>query len=341
MYLTGGVLSSFQVALYDGTFKHINEIQPNDTLLGEDGSCVTVQAIEQKEEQVYEIQPKQFDSFHMSMHGALMISSRHVLDRGRKHSCKLDDILAQSFSCNKNIKMYRNLYTFSHQELPLDPYILGFWLGHGSNTHLYAWYNETHSSTILDKFKECLHYIHQEYQLPITTDSYGILCPSQLKTYVETMKVKHIPHVYKFSSVEQRRQLFAGMMDVFGHAKCYTFDVTNVNECLIDDICFLASTLGLRYSKASLQNRKTPKKRLQMNSYRCLISRKLEDIPCKLKRCQFPPRTNIRDLNVFGFNIEPTNIVTNVYWLHVTKPVGCLSNMLCPIGYIENKQKNE
>ena len=55
---------------------------------------------------------------------------------------------------------------------------------------------------------------------------------------------KHIPHIYKCNSREIRLQLLAGILDSDGSNIQNSYDIIQKNETLLDDIIYLARSLG-------------------------------------------------------------------------------------------------
>lgn len=128
--------------------------------------------------------------------------------------------------------------------LPIDPYILGVWLGDG------------HSDA------GCITSMDQEVWDGIEASG-GSFTPYRSKRgKAETRRVvgltrklrllgvkrdKHIPEQYLFSSEAHRRALLAGLMDTDGHvATNGTCFYTGMNERLVRDVWSLAASLGFK-----------------------------------------------------------------------------------------------
>jgi intein/homing endonuclease len=61
---------------------------------------------------------------------------------------------------------------------------------------------------------------------------------------------KHIPHIYKCNSSENRLKLLAGLIDSDGHLiKNGGYEFTQKNEKLMDDVIYLARSLGFSCNK--------------------------------------------------------------------------------------------
>jgi hypothetical protein len=162
-----------------------------------------------------------------------------------------------SIPCTQSVK-------YPTQKLPIDPYVLGCWLGDG-NSH--SGHIECADKEILDeivkrgydvhlvkssvtsKSKSCQYriggvteYYKDEYGLPHTT----YLLSKQLKE-CNLFKNKHIPDIYLHSSYEQRLALLQGLMDTDGCClKTGLIEYCTVLPNLASQIQELISSLGIK-----------------------------------------------------------------------------------------------
>ena len=67
---------------------------------------------------------------------------------------------------------------------------------------------------------------------------------------------KYIPKKYKYSTIEDRKELLRGLLDTDGHPTLYTtIEYSTASKELAEDVCFIARSLGglakykLRYTK--------------------------------------------------------------------------------------------
>lgn len=136
------------------------------------------------------------------------------------------------------------------KELPLDPYVLGVWLGDGSNnTPLIT--SPKEDNAILVRilqagFTPTCRFIHKDtgvfsWTFPIRPQLQSMgMCHSRRRT------IKHIPEVYLTASVKQRLQLLAGLIDTDGTLNGSKFIFSNTEKKLIEDFVELVSTFGWR-----------------------------------------------------------------------------------------------
>lgn len=100
-------------------------------------------------------------------------------------------------------------------DLPIDPYVFGYWLGDG----------ETGGSRFACSAEDrpSLELALEQAGYPVSSvddrGTYAILYPSKLRTALRKLEVmdrKHIPAAYELASLEQRLELLRGLMDADG-----------------------------------------------------------------------------------------------------------------------------
>jgi DNA topoisomerase-2 len=147
---------------------------------------------------------------------------------------------------------------WDHQDVVLDPYVLGLWLGDGTSTgYTYTCYGEKdpeiidyltewgkeNDATVIKKGK----YTYQLSSIEhFKRKGYAPL-KKQLQVY-NLINNKHIPQAYLHNDRETRLAVLAGIIDTDGHV---TRNGTRINitqgmnhECLAHEIVYLARSLG-------------------------------------------------------------------------------------------------
>lgn len=100
-------------------------------------------------------------------------------------------------------------------DLPIDPYVFGYWLGDGeTGGSRFACSSEDRANLELSLERA-------GYPVSSVTDrdSYVLLYPAKLRTALRKLEVlerKHIPALYELASLEQRLELLRGLMDADG-----------------------------------------------------------------------------------------------------------------------------
>ena len=128
-------------------------------------------------------------------------------------------------------------------DLPIDPYLLGCWLGDGTSASgditcgdLQLW-DEIEKTDSLgpDRTPDRNAQYRKVDCLQSRLKSNGLL------------RNKHIPQPYLRASVEQRLALLQGLMDTDGHCNTRgTATFVNINDRLVDGFCELCQTLALK-----------------------------------------------------------------------------------------------
>lgn len=139
---------------------------------------------------------------------------------------------------------------FPEKKLPIHPYLLGYWLGNGSQRDAIL--------TINNDDIECVE--RKLHSLNIKTARYnnpkGTYCTT-LNTFVskelkdnKLLKNKHIPDEYLTSSIEQRWELVRGLLDSDG---CFEAGSEilfyNTNKSIIDSLKKILGSLGCKYTQ--------------------------------------------------------------------------------------------
>lgn len=163
-------------------------------------------------------------------------------------------------------------------ELPIDPYILGLWLGDGyKNEPMLACPDKEIENKLIDYAEK------NNFEFKIETKNIGDISSTgipykkeykygkfvqknQLNKFRQSLKYlnllnnKHIPDEYLTSSKENRFKLLAGLIDSDGCYKktttshSYLFSQSEVNLKLFEDVIKLLSTLNIPYYISQVKN---------------------------------------------------------------------------------------
>jgi hypothetical protein len=219
------------------------------------------------------------------------------------------DYLKLSNKKKSLLKGYKVPIDFQEKEVPIDPYMLGYWLGDGTSRGSSIC---TQDSTVLYYFNKNL----KKYNLNLnylSNYSYGISGNGEKDNniFLNTLKKldiqnnKHIPFIYKCNSRENRLKLLAGLLDSNGNLdkSGSAFEITEVNETLIDDIIYLSRSLGFACSKNTSFVYKGEQK--YGTAFKIYISGSgIEEIPTCIPRKKAKPRKQIKDVLVTGIQIK-------------------------------------
>ena len=145
-----------------------------------------------------------------------------------------------------------------HAELPINPYVLGCWLGDGSSAIAEITCDDPQILDELRKEGQLVLPGRQDRRLPrlinyrldeviVKGQKHG---PTSLKYRLRScglLKNKHIPPQYLRASINQRLALLQGLMDTDGYVgKNSQCEFTSINRRLADETFELVLSLGIR-----------------------------------------------------------------------------------------------
>jgi len=303
------------VMMFDGTIKKVQDIQVGELIMGDDSTPRTILSTCTGTEQLYKIVPTKGDPYIVNE--SHILSLKYVQTRNKKCGEILDisvlDYINKSDDFKHNeVRGYRVPVLFPHQSVPLDPYMLGYWLGDGCSTSPVI---SSQDSTVFHYFRKNLskYNLYLDY---ISKYDYRIR-GSQPNYFYRTLKElnllgnKHIPHMYKCNSREVQLQVLAGLIDSDGSAVPGGWEFIQKNEKLFDDVLFLCRSLGFacykqKCTKTCTNSVHGPKQGIY---FRCSISGSgVEDVPCKIPRKKCSPRKQIKNVLHVGINVEKLGI---------------------------------
>lgn len=203
---------------------------------------------------------------------------------------------------------------FPQKEVPIDPYMIGYWLGDGTAIN----------SDITSQDSAVLHYLAKNLpQYGLFLDYKGVYCykitngqyRQKDNVFFQTLKDldiqnnKHVPMIYKCNSRENRLKLLAGFIDADGHLeKRNEFEITQCkeHEKLLDDIIYLARSLGFSCTKRLKKTSWTHNGVMKRGeAFRIHINGKgIEEIPSLIPRKQARPRASRVDALVSHIKVE-------------------------------------
>jgi len=320
------------VLMFDGSIRAVQDIKVGDLLMGDDTAPREVLSLAHGNDNLYKVTPIKGDSY--------IINSEHILSlkespcgKGKFIKGVVRDIPVQEYLnlptyAKHHLKGYKVPVNFKDKLVPIDPYIIGFWLGNGSK-------DGVRISTI---FKEVVEYIDtlvsplglsvkkvqgENVDYDITCDRGSNLYidlpnkkhPNVLLDSLRELKLidnKHIPELYKCNSRENRLRLLAGIIDSDGYSdKKMDLDITFTNKTLAEDTIYLARSLGFAaYLKECYKGYNTTKNGKyysgKVKAYRFVISGdSLLDIPIIADKRKILQRNQKKDVLVTGIAIEP------------------------------------
>ena len=313
------------ILMFDGTIKMVQDVVVGDVLMGDDSGPRNVLTLARGKEMMYKIGCKKGDGYIVNESHILSLKYGTDMNRTRKKNTVLDISVTDYLNLPKYyhgrggpLYGYRVPIVFPEKEMEMDPYLLGYWLGDGSSKGTLI---TTQEAVVIKYLVECFKTRHKTLYLKYTGYQYDYRINSTnpktcdksniFMNFLRTNNLinnKHIPPHYKCNSRKNQLELLAGIIDSDGyyHDNCY--EVVQKSEILLDDIMFLARSLGFGVYKRKMI--KTCKNNGVSGTYFsvniCGIG--LEEIPTKCMRKKAHPRKLLRDCLKYRITVAPIGI---------------------------------
>lgn len=308
------------VLLYDGSIKPVEEIRIGDQLMGPDSEPRRVLSTTVGRGSLYKVRPVKGDPWicndaHVltltgtrdhrgqTIDTALIDHIRKIRTKGRERD-RLD----------RDWKLFRVPVIFPEQDVAVEPYLVGLWIGDGTfkTATITNGEPEIHGycKKIAPKYG-CNVRIRPDprnHAVDILFSKKSSCSRNTLRTFFRkecsSSGKKRIPSNYLINNESTRLALLAGILDTDGYLTFGTYELTTVSAQLRDQYLFLARSLGF----AAYASKKigTIKSRGFSGVYwRICISGDVDRIPCKVKRRKAKPRKQIKRHLVTGFDAQP------------------------------------
>ena len=297
------------IMMYDGTIKMVQDVKVGDLLMGDDSTPRNVLSLARGRETMYKVVPIKGEGYVVNESHILSLKCSTNRSKNMKKGQVVDISVTDYLKLPKSfhgkggvLYGYRVPIHFEEKPLPIDPYMIGYWLGDSNSGESSI---SCQHSTVLHYFAHKL----KEYNLSLIYKEkydYGIcgnnkpnnnIFMNSLKD-LNLLQNKHIPLVYNCNSRENRLKLLAGLIDSDGHLlNNGGFEITQKSEKMMDDIIYLARSLGFSAYKDS------------KNTFRTTINGKgIEDIPTLIPRKRAQPRRQIKDVLNYRIKLEKLDV---------------------------------
>lgn len=197
---------------------------------------------------------------------------------------------------NFHIEVLNKPVEYKQQDLPIDPYLFGYWLGDGNSyaakisvgrddlLHLESYLDSLNIKYITREDRTCYavtvlgegreinelgQFVSDEESMHYKLNQLGVR-----KKKKDDDIFKHIPDIYKLSSSHQRKELIRGIMDADAHISPAShglhIEITQKNKILAEDIAEVLRSLG---EKVRIANKTARLKREDKEDYTCPVYR--------------------------------------------------------------------
>ena len=305
------------ILMHDGTLRAVEDVAVGDLVMGPDSQPRRVLDTITGESELFAVRQTSAMTY--------VVNQEHILSLKKSASCQNDvgkifasgnprrpngrypdwspitnirmtDYLAQSERWKANFRGYRaGVIHFPERDVPVDPYLMGVWLGDGDSNRLTITSADDEIALWLKEFsaKHDLNFVsdpkpNNKASRYFLYKSVNVSCRthSVWKEFraLNVVRNKHIPQIYLANDEQTRLSLLAGLIDTDGtFDKRGTYNITLANERLAQDVKRLADGLGFR---ASYVNKPTicTNNGARGQSWRIGIGGDLHRIPCLIAR---------------------------------------------------------
>ena len=308
-----------KVMLANGQMTKVENIKVGDKLMGDDSRPRTVLSLARGREMMYDIIPIKGDTYTVNESHILSLKCSSTYSKKFKKGQIVDICVKDYLNLPKSfhgpagaLLGYRVPVKFPEKNVEMDPYALGYWLGDGTSRYPAI---TTIEEPIIRYFKEYAKklglFIRQGKGRDSITYSIsagkrnrpGIIGSVGKNKFLNMLNKynlvqnKHIPYDYKCNSSDIQLELLAGIIDSDGYLSNNTYDIIQKNERLLDDIIFIARSLGFAAYKKECKKSCMYKGEKKTGTYYriCISGEGLENIPVKLIRKKARPRKQMKD----------------------------------------------
>lgn len=295
-----------QVLMADGSIKLVQDIKIGDKLMGDDSMPRNVLSLASGNEPMYRI--KYFDGTYYDVNESHILSLVASQTHGKQKTGDITNVSVREYLKWSDRKKrtnigYKRAIELPKQKLPIEPYLLGLWLGDGNSK----------GGKIFNTDREIIDYLRSVGIGKERIDQRTSCWEANIKGLSKRLRAcgvfgnKHIPQIYLNASRKQRLELLAGIIDTDGSRTGRQFSVIQKNKKLAEQIKWLAQSVGNHATINAVKKYCYYKGRKREGTYHIVnISRNTEIIPTKVKRKKSVRNgREQRDNLHFGFTVEP------------------------------------
>jgi len=314
------------VLMYDGSIKMVQDIKIGEKVMGPDSKPRTVENVNSGREEMFDITSKCANrNIKYTCNKSHILTLRYCSDDDR-YNVKKGDILDLSVGeylelperHRRLLQGFTTSVEFEQKETQVPAYILGAWLGDGTS--------ETTALTTMDDeiYLEWSNYAFsigmqiRKQETKNQSNTYFITSGqasgghdrNPLMNEFRSMEIignKHIPEIYLKNDRKTRLELLAGLIDTDGSLVDNTFVFTQKSKKLIDQVEYLAKSLGFRVTKKLVEREFNDK---EANIYKLNIGGNTWDIPTRLPRKQVKKKDKIKNWNNYAINVNSIGMGT-------------------------------
>jgi replicative DNA helicase len=290
--------------MHDGRTKLVQDIVVGDLLMGPDSNPRTVLSLARGREEMFRVTPDRGDSW--TCNRSHILSLRMSSDNGDTYSkdeiinISIDDYLTKGIKFKHHAKQWATGVEFPQKNTPIDPYLLGLWLGDGTLSKPEITNCEPEIGEYLSRHLPTVRKDDKNNTYTFYLSNNPLL--HEIKQF-QSAGTKFIPSEYKVNNRQNRMALLAGLLDTDGYnSKNELFEITTKYETLKNDIAFLARSLGFSVT-CSLEEKGIKSTGFKGMYWRIFIKGDIETIPLLTRKKALGREKRTNHLNT-GFRLD-------------------------------------
>lgn len=324
-----------EIVMADGTIREIKDVSVGDQVMGPDSKPRTVLSLHKGTSKMWKVK-QTWGVDYVVNEGHIVCCKKKVPSRYKNRQAKdrywknfdvpVEEIPLMSGYSQRKIMGYKvKGWDLPEKDLPVNPYLLGLWLGDGLHTEPIITTADHEIVTYLNDFCEKNGFVlskHKSNKYEYRIIEKEKLFRNRLKSALKDLGVlgnKHIPEFYLTASRKQRLELLAGLIDTDGYSQYkkghprskYCFEIAFKDKNLIEQTRRLALSLGFRCNSiitrtADVKVRTSKGEHIlhDYTYYRITISGDVDEIPVLIERKKIPPKETVQDNLTTSLEVE-------------------------------------
>jgi hypothetical protein len=312
-----------KIRMYNGGLKNVEDVNVGDLLMGDDSTPRKVMSLARGQDEMYDIHPT---------NGGITwgCNKEHILVLRHTSTDEVIEISVKDFvdrykSSRHNWKLIRTSVEYPFQDLGVDPYLMGLWIGDGTWNSLSITTNKNDTPIIeyLYSYESCGHkplarIYKSKDRVNSNCNTYylrGIKKGmSPLWNYFKSCgfgesREKFIPRNVLINNTTNRKLLLAGLIDSDGwmdNNGCY--GISTKWERLKNDIVELSRSLGYKVSVRTNVMKDNNNFGMSGNIYYKIQISGAHDLPILLERKRSSHRKINKSVLSSGFTIKSVGV---------------------------------
>lgn len=324
-----------EIVMADGTIREIKDVSVGDQVMGPDSKPRTVLSLHKGTSKMWKVK-QTWGVDYVVNEGHIVCCKKKVPSRYKNRQAKdrywknfdvpVEEIPLMSGYSQRKIMGYKvKGWDLPEKDLPVNPYLLGLWLGDGLHTEPIITTADHEIVTYPNDFCEKNGFVlskHKSNKYEYRIIEKEKLFRNRLKSALKDLGVlgnKHIPEFYLTASRKQRLELLAGLIDTDGYSQYkkghprskYCLEIAFKDKNLIEQTRRLALSLGFRCNSiitrtADVKVRTSKGEHIlhDYTYYRITISGDVDEIPVLIERKKIPPKETVQDNLTTSLEVE-------------------------------------